>query len=249
MSGHFADWDDGTLELAVDRVTVGLDDSQLASLRSGVDSEDLLFFEQVAAAIHLGALPQLEEAPSQLVERLRNDARHWLPAEAPPAAPSFRLMTYTGWLAAAAVLLVFLFSRGAGDGASAPSLEGLVASGAPDLVRVEWSRTEDPLGERAKGEVLWSSELQQGYMVFEGLEPNDPSEAQYQLWVFDTTRADWENKPVDGGVFDVGPDGKTVVPIDPKLEVRKPGLFAVTLEVPGGVVVSEREHLVLTAAP
>jgi anti-sigma-K factor RskA len=96
--------------------------------------------------------------------------------------------------------------------------------------------------------VVWSSSQQEGYMRFENLAPNDPAKNQYQLWIFDPTRADWEAKPVDGGVFDVAPDGTSVVPIDPKLDVRETALFAVTLEVPGGVVVSEREHLVLTAA-
>ncbi len=85
-------------------------------------------------------------------------------------------------------------------------------------------------------------------MVFTGLKPNDPKRQQFQLWIFDPTRADWEAKPVDGGVFDVSSDGEVVVPIDAKLNVRETALFAVTLEVPGGVVVSERERLVLTAA-
>ena len=85
-------------------------------------------------------------------------------------------------------------------------------------------------------------------MSFEDLAANDPAQNQYQLWIFDPTRADWEQKPVDGGVFDVAPDGTSIVRIDPKLPVRETALFAVTLEVPGGVVVSKRERLVLTAA-
>ena len=86
-------------------------------------------------------------------------------------------------------------------------------------------------------------------MRFRGLAPNDPTERQYQLWIFDPSRSDWEAEPVDGGVFDVGAGGEVVVPIDAKLAVAETALFAVTLEVPGGVVVSDRERLVLTASP
>ena len=47
----------------------------------------------------------------------------------------------------------------------------------------------------------------------------------------------------------VGPDGEVVVKISPKLYVHEPVLFAVTVEAPGGVVVSKRERIVVTAAP
>ena len=83
-------------------------------------------------------------------------------------------------------------------------------------------------------------------MLFEGLPANDPSEGQYQLWIFDPERpADY---PVDGGVFDSS-GGSVRVPIDAKLVVNDPSLFAVTYERPGGVVVSTRERLIVTAAP
>lgn len=86
-------------------------------------------------------------------------------------------------------------------------------------------------------------------MIFRDLPHNDPRVNQYQLWIFDATRAEWEAKPVDGGVFDVVEGREVVVPIDAKLDVREPKLFAVTLEAPGGVVVSKREHLLATASP
>ena len=53
---------------------------------------------------------------------------------------------------------------------------------------------------------------------------------------------------MDGGVFDVSADGEVIVPIDPKLGVVDPTLFAVTIEKPGGVVVSSRERLPLLAS-
>ena len=53
---------------------------------------------------------------------------------------------------------------------------------------------------------------------------------------------------VDGGVFDIGP-GEVIVPIRAALPVTTPKLFAVTIEKPGGVVVSSRQRIVVTAAP
>jgi hypothetical protein len=38
-----------------------------------------------------------------------------------------------------------------------------------------------------------------------------------------------------------------IVQIQPKIRVTAPTLFAVTIENPGGVVVSKREHIVVTA--
>ena len=112
--------------------------------------------------------------------------------------------------------------------------------------RAEWSPTKDPLGKAATGEIVWNTELQKGTMRFKGLAKNDPSRAQYQLWIFDKSRDD--KYPVDGGVFDVDTEsGDVVVPIRATLAVNEPTLFAVTLEKPGGVVVSKRERIVVTA--
>ena len=53
--------------------------------------------------------------------------------------------------------------------------------------------------------------------------------------------------PVDGGVFDiVNADSPTIIPISPKLPIDKAKGFAITLEQPGGVVISE-QPLILTA--
>jgi DNA/RNA-binding domain of Phe-tRNA-synthetase-like protein len=79
---------------------------------------------------------------------------------------------------------------------------------------------------------------------------------QYQLWIFDKGRGAYSTKTaVDGGVFDVDTaTGDVIVPIDAKLEIFEPTLFAVTTEPPGGVVVHEDDEargyaIVLTASP
>lgn len=118
----------------------------------------------------------------------------------------------------------------------------------PDAKRVAWTGTKDPGAAGASGDVVWSGDAQEGYMTFRGLRPNDPKVRQYQLWIFDAERDD--KYPVDGGVFDVPPEAaEVVVPIRAKIRAGKAKLFAITVEPPGGVVVSKREHIVLTAAP
>ncbi len=114
------------------------------------------------------------------------------------------------------------------------------------MTRVEWTPTDDPAAAGVSGDVVWDDDRQEGYMRFTGLARNDPRREQYQLWIFDE-RGD-ERHPVDGGVFDIpGAAGDVIVPIQAKLAVRRPALFAVTIEKPGGVVVSSRERLPLLA--
>ena len=117
---------------------------------------------------------------------------------------------------------------------------------AKDVVRSAWQPTRDDAGRGASGDVVWSPSLQRGYVRFAGLEANDPTIAQYQLWIFDGERD--ARYPVDGGVFDVPAGGEVIVPITAKLHVGAPTLFAVTVEKPGGVVVSKRGRIVVTAA-
>lgn len=118
---------------------------------------------------------------------------------------------------------------------------------AKDATTLPWSATQDPNATGASGDVVWSASAQRGYMRFKGLAVNDAKQIQYQLWIFDKTRD--QAFPVDGGVFDVSSTGEVIVPISAKLHVDEPVLFAVTVEAPGGVVVSKRERIVVTAAP
>jgi hypothetical protein len=115
-----------------------------------------------------------------------------------------------------------------------------------DVVEIGWSTTKDPAAQGATGNVVWSTSDQRGYMHFHGLAPNDRSQSTYQLWIFDKERD--AKYPVDGGTFDIESNGDVIVPIAAKIHVNKPALFAVTVEKPGGVVVSKRERIVVTAA-
>ncbi len=190
--------------------------------------------------------------------------------EARPRAPGrgpARSIAWLPWVvaAAAAVLAVIGWSRGekvvtitVPPKADPPVIDAGVAetpettraalAARPDSARLAWKATRDVAAKDASGEVVWNAALQKGFMRFRGLAANDPGKTQYQLWIFDADRND-DAHPVDGGVFDVGPDGEVVVPIEAKLHVGKPKLFAVTVEKPGGVVVSKRERIVVTASP
>jgi hypothetical protein len=187
--------------------------------------------------------PALRAAPAASATRADQGA----------ASPPTRIRSARGWrpvLALAALVLAVLFVERwrARPLDPAQRRERLIAR-ASDLVRASWARSDDPLALQLEGELVWSPSLQEGYMSFRGLPANDPRLHQYQLWIFDATRADWEAKPVDGGVFDAAAGDVSIVPIDAKLEVRSAALFALTLEAPGGVVVSTREQLLATAKP
>lgn len=118
---------------------------------------------------------------------------------------------------------------------------------ARDARTLAWTATADRAAQGSSGDVVWSRSKQQGFMRFVGLAPNDRRRAQYQLWIFDKRRD--QRYPVDGGVFDVTSRGETIVPITARLRVSRATLFAVTVERPGGVVVSRRKRIVVTAAP
>jgi len=115
---------------------------------------------------------------------------------------------------------------------------------APDMVSASWvpGNVKDM---QVSGDIVWSDSKQTGYMRFHGLPANDPSKATYQLWIFDQTQD--KATPIDGGTFNVDANGEVVVPINPKLHAVKPVMFAVTMEKPGGVVVSKREKIAALA--
>ncbi len=155
---------------------------------------------------------------------------------------------WAGWIVAAAATIVAIlgWTREPAGPERAEVVRELQreVDAAADRVVLPWKPTDDPAGRQVAGELHWSTSLQKGYMRFRGLAANDPTETQYQLWIFDKPRG--TDHPVDGGVFDVA-QGDVVVPIDAKIYVNDPALFAVTAEEAGGVVVSKRERIVSLA--
>ncbi len=122
--------------------------------------------------------------------------------------------------------------------------EQLLAS-AKDTLKAEVAKADPKSPNEISGDIVWSGSEQKGYIRFRGLPANDSSKSTYQLWIFD--EAQDEKYPIDGGVFDVNKDGEVIIPIDAKINVKNPKMFAITKEKPGGVVVSDRTGIVAIA--
>ncbi len=97
----------------------------------------------------------------------------------------------------------------------------------------------------AGGDVVWNDAKQSGYMKLHGLPKNDKAVSTYQLWIFDEKQD--PKYPIDGGTFDINDDGDVIIPIDAKIATKNPKLFAITVEKPGGVVVSDRKKMAALA--
>ena len=114
-------------------------------------------------------------------------------------------------------------------------------------IKVTLSATKDPAAKGVSGDAVWDPVTQKGFLHFAGLASNDPAVSQYQIWIFDTGRD--KRYPIDGGVFDVPANvDEVIIPINANLNVSKLAAFAVTVEKPGGVVVSARQHVVVLGA-
>ena len=197
----------------------------------------------------------VDAAPSRSLASVADLAEERTRREPPASEPPAARTPWIPWLAAAAALALAV--AGWWPRAEAPT--GVEVAGPPpieavesaaDAVRWAWTGTEDAaVGDAGEvgGEVVWSRAEQRGFMRISGLAVNDPNVEQYQLWIFDKARD--ERYPVDGGVFDVAADGdgEVLVPIDAKVGVDEAYLFAITVERPGGVVVSSRERIALLA--
>lgn len=126
-----------------------------------------------------------------------------------------------------------------------PEQEMAALMSSPDVVKASWGAGNVKDLNDLGGDVVWSDEKQKGFMRLRGLPPNDKTKEQYQLWIFDKTQD--PKKPIDGGVFDVPTAGEVIIPIDAKLKALGPSMFAITVEKPGGVVVSDRQKIAALA--
>jgi hypothetical protein len=281
--------DEAMLDLLIKQVTEGLSPAEQRAL-DVLDTEVASVYrrdlERAAAAVTLAGSPDQPPLPAALAARLAQQAAdHFASAahnvsdlavartmaaqrttSAQPA--SSRFAVYGGWLAAAACLLLAVFSwqRSAPTPpvavlvpppvtvaplpekpapTAAEEREALLAKS--DSLKISLGATKDPAAAGMTGDVVWDPATQRGFLHFAGLAANDPAVHQYQIWIFDAGRD--KRYPVDGGVFDVPANAnEVVIPIRATLMVRKPAAFAVTVEKPGGVVVSGREHVVALGA-
>jgi hypothetical protein len=264
-----AKYTDRVLELLVQRATDSLNASEQVELNRllGQDKQsDGQQFEQTAAALLLAGVGEEEPLPDNLKSKLMVQAENFVlnmanrtqvvnmpiaePTKAPRRGPTRARPLPANrwpWLATAAALVIAVagwWPRLASTPDDAQKLAETVAD--QTTVTRAWQATEDPAAKGVSGDVVWNQTTQVGYMRFRGLAANDPQRVQYQLWIFDRSRGD--KYPVDGGVFDIPVNGgEVIVPITARLPVRDPAMFAVTMERPGGAVVSERDHIVVLA--
>lgn len=274
MTASRASFDERIENLLIDQAVCGLDPDQERELQAVSDDRlaaEQQAFMQTAALVQLGMLdlecsrPEATHPggmPSHLREKILAKTHSGRTADvvelvghrqvsgaasaaAAPAAARGLGVRDLGWaLAAALAIALVLVRTDPGITASETSVAAQLASAA-DVVTLPWKPTDSPAFAGVAGEVRWSDSLQAGVMTLRGLPANDPAEAQYQLWIIDPERSP---QPVDGGVFDM-PQGATeaIVTINAKLRVDDPTTFAITLEQPGGVVVSDGPLLVVAA--
>ncbi len=262
-------------ELLIDEALEGLSEGEARELRELLPegAEPDSSYSHTAAAVALSMLAP-EPLPAHLTAELlragverRSQVDHLVPALplTPPDLPAVppqprppRRRPSVAWLAAAVGLGLAVTSlvlrppprviEVVGPPPSPPppaAARAELLRTARDVVTLPWTRTQDPAGQTVTGDVVWSNAAQRGYMRFRGLPRNDKAALQYQLWIFDKKRD--QRYPVDGGVFDSSGD-EIIVPITAKILIHAPTLFAVTVEKPSGVVVSQRERIVVTAA-
>lgn len=255
------------LDLLVGRVTEGLTEAEAEQLDRAIDGDpgiDPDCLEPAAAAANV-AFAQADRRVARMPQALRariiqqgvsgqaevvrlQDRREQVKPTVPAARRPWLSGAAVGWYAAAALAMVLVLPRPQSSGPPVPTLNeqrAALLALAPDAITVPWLPSEQAGYEQVTGDVVWSDSAQQGFLRLVGLPANEPSLAQYQLWIIDPDR---DEQPVDGGVFDVAAGGQVLVPIDAKLAVQTPRAFALTLEQPGGVVVSGGPLLVVAAS-
>jgi hypothetical protein len=265
------------LQRAADAMTLAAAATDLQrlpnALRERLEREAATFFDQDSATMSAtkaaavtattartpsAAASQGRPAANDSARAPADRTRRGEPRRAPPG----------GWWAAAACLLLALFAwyrtpqsvfvpvQSAHNESRpleptpapepTPGVERTELLAHSGTVKIPLAATKDPAAGGVTGDVVWDPVTQRGYMRFVGLPHNDPSAHQYQIWIFDGGRD--QRYPIDGGVFDVPADGaELIVPIHHAIPVHVAKAFAVTVEKPGGVVVSARDHVVVLA--
>lgn len=240
--------------------------AELDALLAAYPDEDPDGLELAAAAVHLALAGPPEEMPAALAERLDLMAVAFTPTASPrPRLPRPRRawVAWGGWAVAAGLLGVAVWALAARPRVVEKPVEVVKLvevpkepAPPPPLPKqredfIAKAKPETFAGDKksVRGNIVWSDTDQVGYMEVKGLPPLEPGAGTYQLWIVDADRKG--SPPVDGGVFQVKPDGTALVRIRPPIQVKSAAAFAITKENdPGGVVVSrvppEKYELVLT---
>lgn len=263
------------MDLLMKKAVEGLDEAEQRELDAldANTADEFHSLEMTVAAISVAGLPINEPLPAHLRSKIAENAYEFVGSETtpwPPAKSSVKekdragtsWFGWLGWAAAAAACIALAlniwFTRTKPDDiakiippAATPRVltpaekrEEMMRSNI-SMVKANWAAGNVKEMNQVSGDVIWSDEEQAGYMRFKGLPVNDVAKSTYQLWIFDKTQD--KATPIDGGTFDVTSDGEVVIPINAKLKAQGAEMFAITIEKPGGVVVSKREKIATLA--
>lgn len=261
------------LDLLTKKAVYGLSEQEERELsdlqREASVADESLSFELTAAAIGTVGTDMNAEMPAALRERILADAKeHFKTAEvrtpvvaipAKEVGGSTPWFNWLGWAFAAVAFValglnLYFTDRNTIVQNTTPTPTPTPEQLTPAQKRERMlSNTQDiargVLGPgkiaelKPVGDVVWSDKEQKGYIRLSGLPKNDPTKETYQIWIVAENQD--PKTPVDGGTFDVNADGEIIVPIDAKVKVQNPQAFAITIEKPGGVVVSKQPHAAL----
>lgn len=260
-------------DLLTKKAVYGLDEAEekeLESFDSHNAAAEFLTLEMTAAAISMIDFTIDESMPAHVAAKISESAQKWVGGDVWP--PVYKdtgeknspraWFAWLGWgaaLAAGVALAanIYLTRIPPQELAQLPPAiekpkvltvaekrEELLRSTA-GLVKANWAPGNVKDLKNISGDVIWSDEKQTGYVRLSGLPANDKAKETYQLWIFD--KGQDKATPIDGGTFDVASNGETVLAINAAIKALEPGMFAVTVEKPGGVVVSKREKIAALA--
>ncbi len=264
------------LDLLCKKATYGLnpqEEKQLAELEKEMGREgESESFELTAATLAMADLDTSKAMPANLQSRILAEAERYfdktpesrastVSAFVSDEAPSGSLFNWLGWAFAAAACLALALNifytreqstivQGTlptptpAEKLTPLQMRQRLIDSAPDLARADWG-AGNVKELTPSGDIVWSDAKQAGYMRLSGLPVNDPNKETYQLWIFDETQDD--KTPIDGGTFTVNSAGEVIIPINAKLQPKNTKMYAITVEKPGGVVVSKREKIVALA--
>ncbi len=208
----------------------------------------------------LSLVPKNEPSPENIEEHKPAAVVEFPASRIRRRAFSDNVMTWAGWAAAAACLiLAFVILNYPKKPTETVNVEPPkpkvltvaeqreeLLKNSSDALKVDWTEPNPKAAKGIAGDVVWSNSQQKGFLHLHGIPRNDVARETYQLWIGDANQD--PKTPTDGGIFDVTQEGDVFIPINAKLKIGKPTFFAVTKEKPGGVVVSTQgEKLILVA--
>jgi anti-sigma-K factor RskA len=105
-----------------------------------------------------------------------------------------------------------------------------------DLTRLKVTALASLAGntKEAQAVAVWNPAQQSGLLTIEKL-PAIAATQDYQIWIVDPAYPN----PVNGGVFQIGPDGRVALGFKPDQPVAQVAAFAISLERKGGVPKAE----------